>query len=229
MGKVNSSSSSRSLKGYATAISGLAAAATFAPPAEAGILHTDIPDLTMSTINELIDFDLDQSGTSPYAILNGSPTGVDFRLRSTGVTDVTTAVSFNGAQMAGYYLLKLSAGTTIDSSLPWHMGNVAYNVTYFEFFDSDAGTGWQGGAEGYIGLRIPDFLGGYNYGWALLNYDDAGNTMTLKEFAIEQTVDTAIAAGDTGTVVPEPSSLALLALGAGATCLANRRRKTTDA
>ena len=208
---------SRSWTGYATALGGLAAAGA-APSADASALYTDIADLTMSTVNEVINFDLDHSGASPYAALNAMPAGADFQLRSTGSTDVTTAIHFGGAahaQIAGYYILKLAAGATIDASLPWDAG-----TTYFEFFDTG---NWQGGADAYIGLRIQNGAN-FNYGWAHVNYDDAGNQMTLKEFAIEQVANAPFSAGDTvGLPVPEPGTALLLAIGAGGMAMRRRR------
>lgn len=212
----NNAMPSRFWSGYASALGGLAVASA-APSADASILYTDIVDLTMSTVNENINFDLDHSGAGPYAVLNGNTAGDDFQLRSTGSTDVTTALSFGSNQMAGYYLSKLSAGATIDAGQPWNGG-----VSYFEFFDTGA---WQGGADAYLGLRINSGAG-FNYGWAHVSYDDAANTMTLKEFAIEQTLNTAITAGDVGTpanATPEPSSVLLVALGLGGMALRRRR------
>lgn len=217
----NNATPTRFWSGYATALGGLAVAGA-APSADASILYTDIVDLTMSTVNDRIEFDLDHSSAGPsYATLNGAQAGADFQLRSTGSTDVTTALSFGSNQMAGYYLSKLSAGATIDASQPWNGG-----VSYFEFFDTG---NWQGGADAYLGLRVNHGVD-FNYGWAHVVYDDVANTMTLKEFAIEQTLNTAIAAGDVGTpanAAPEPGSLFLAALGLGG--LGLRRRRAAQA
>ena len=208
--------SSPSWNAYATALGGLAAVGASVPSAQAGldILYTDIPDLTMDVLTQSIQFDLDHSGTAPYAAINATPSGSDFLLDGTpGVSENVGAVGAANRTIAGYYILKLSAGATIDSSLPWTAG-----PTYFEFYDVGI---WQGGGEGYVGLRIQNGAN-FNYGWALVNYDDAGNQLTLKSFALERTINTPIVAGD-ATSVPEPSSALLLALGAGGMALRRRR------
>ena len=209
-------SSSPSWTGYATALGGLAAVGASVPSAQAGIniLYTDIPDLNMDLVTQTIQFDLDHSGAAPYAQFNVPTAGNDFRLEGSGAaTENVGAQGRANATIAGYYILKLSAGATIDSSLPWTAG-----PTYFEFYNTGI---WQGGGEGYIGLRIQTGAN-FNYGWARINYDDAGNRMTLEDFAIERTNNLAILAGDT-TSVPEPSSALLLALGAGGMALRRRR------
>ena len=210
--------SSPSWNRYATALGGLAAVGASVPSAQAGIniLYTDFPDLTMDVVTQNIQFDLDHSGAAPYATLNPSSTPLtkDFVLAWSGAaTENVGALPALNKAIAGYYILKLSAGATIDSTLPWISG-----PTYFEFYDVG---NWQGGGEGYVGLRIQTGAN-FNYGWARVNYNDPANQMTLKDFAIERTLNTPILAGDT-TSVPEPSSALLLALGAGGMALRRRR------
>jgi hypothetical protein len=74
--------------------------------------------------------------------------------------------------------------------------------------------------EGYLGVRIPaSEPGSYNYGWIRFNITASDQTsslpigVTVRGWALEQTPDTAIHAGDEGGGVPEPGSLGLLAGG----------------
>lgn len=203
---------------YATALGGIAAAGASAP-AGAAIVYTDIADITMSTVNDALYFDLDQSGAGPYAQLNGAtPAGADFFIRGTGAIDVLSMVAFNNNQTAGYYLDKLSGSGTIDASQSWWGGG----VSYFEFWNVG---NWDDGGDGYIGLRLNAGGGNFNYGWIHIDYDDANNTLVLKDFAYQTTVNTSITAGDVGTVssVPEPSTALMAAMGLGGLALRRRR------
>ncbi len=210
-----------SLTGYSTAVSGLIVTGVLSPSANAAVLHTDIPDLTANMVTESITIDLDQSGPGPYARINNYQPADDFQFRATGRDGVMTGLTYGTTQNAAYYILKLSAGATIDSSLPWHSG-----VSYFDFYNYPAPV-WNTGGEGYIGLRIRNGAD-YNYGWAHIEYSDVADTMTVREFAIEQVANAPITAGDTvGVIIPEASSALLLALGVGGTAL--RRRRSTVA
>jgi hypothetical protein len=95
------------------------------------------------------------------------------------------------------------------------------------------GTGpWAGGGNAYAPLRINAGGGNYNYGWVNINFTDNGDgssSSIITGFAFESDLNTAILAGDTGagggeggSAVPEPSSVALIALG-GLFGLAARR------
>ena len=74
----------------------------------------------------------------------------------------------------------------------------------------------------FLGLRFgsgPD----YNYGWVELSIDATGD-VTVVDGAYQTTPDTAIAAGDMGTAVPEPASLLLLASGVAGLAAYRARR-----
>jgi hypothetical protein len=112
-------------------------------------------------------------------------------------------------------LYNISAGTPIGLG-----GNFVASTTL-------SGVNWDGGGTGYVGLEFFDgpFI---HFGWAALEYVDNGGatTLTLSAFAFEDTPFLPILAGDTGassSAVPEPSSVALIALG-GLFGLAARRR-----
>jgi len=88
-----------------------------------------------------------------------------------------------------------------------------------------------GGQSGYMGIKF-DFApqgqsAEFHYGWIDFSVNEAGNELTLNSWAYEDVEGKAIAAGDTGSPVPVPGSLALLA--SGATGLAALRRRKSAA
>ncbi|BBO86543.1 hypothetical protein DSCO28_71090 [Desulfosarcina ovata subsp. sediminis] len=83
-----------------------------------------------------------------------------------------------------------------------------------------------GGQSGYIGVEFG--VNNKYYGWIEVSINAAGDTLTLHSWAYEDEAGKAIAAGDTGSPVPIPGSLALLASGA-AGLAALRRRKAAAA
>jgi hypothetical protein len=116
----------------------------------------------------------------------------------------------------------LSAGTFVDSSQNFIRTTAAPVAS---------GTGaFQVNANNYIGFRfLNEADGQLHYGWAMIALSGALNTAprSIVEMWYESVANTGIQVGDTGaTGVPEPSSAALLALGAaGLAALRRRKRK----
>jgi len=81
------------------------------------------------------------------------------------------------------------------------------------------------GFDGYIGFRfLNDNDTDFHYGYVRAQ-EVNGNGMKLGEWAYEDQINTSIAAPTTLSAIPEPSSLALLAMGAAAMGTYRRRQK----
>lgn len=88
----------------------------------------------------------------------------------------------------------------------------------------------QNSFTGYMGFRMADGNGAFNYGWLSLSIDDRGEG-SLNSFAFNESADESITAGQTRlanskpTSVSEPATLALMVLGAGAIGAIRRKKK----
>lgn len=104
----------------------------------------------------------------------------------------------------------INNGTNWMASAPFAPGaSVGSEATWNTFANFTSGN--------YVGLRVDQGNGDYNYGYVKYSFSDT--SMTLESVAFETTVNTAIV-----TPIPEPSA-ALLGLAGGAAALVGIRRR----
>ena len=193
------------------------------PAAKAQVIYTDVGGITVTAGGERVFFDLGTGGGTGSAAVSGPGFAGDdfylgFRYDNSAKPDIGKQDS-NQSLVSGSYAINNALNDSILSGT-WN-GSTYASINY----NNGNNANWAAGTSGYLGLRLDAGGGDYNYGWAQISYN-ANSSMTLHDFAYEQTVNTAILAGDMGaTAVPEPSTYAGLAgLLAGCAALFKRRR-----
>jgi hypothetical protein len=206
----------------ATAITATAAStgALFALPhhTDAAIVYSGPQDIVLG-LNQTVFLNI-KAGHELKALLNTSGGG-----------------SGAFASLRGYAPLELARTGSFAKKFALHdpigpaAGSFRTNLAILRYGWATLGAGgpWLPGESGFAGMRLA--LGGsdYDYGWIRLQVDDLNadnipDRLTVFDWAYEDTQDTPIAAGQTGSV-PEPTAAALLALaGAGAAFLRRRRQ-----
>jgi hypothetical protein len=192
-----------------------------AAPADAFILYTDPTDVTISLLapsGEFINFDPTTGSVvnGPFHFKAGDPAGTLTFFWNIIGTNAFISILVDPTGGAP----RLAAGDPVAGSW-WTAGHLVHPDPLLTF-------PWEGGGTGYLGLRYPsgyDFL----YGWVRVTYDAPANTLTLHDFALEMTPNALISAGDTGSPVPEPGTLVLLAAAGAAGMLVRRKKSKSEA
>ena len=183
------------------------------PTNDAGFLP-----VSNTSANQVIFFDLRSGKTATGTAGAAAPASAQFKLQLSTSPPCTSSqlakavnIASNGVMVSNNYAARLGAAATVG---PGGQFSASAQLGHFAIFPVPGSTGnWQSGDSGFLGLRFTTDSGTtFHYGWAEVQINANAYDATLERFAYETDADTAIV---TPAAVPEPSEIALLALGAG--------------
>lgn len=181
---------------------------------QAAPIYSGVQDIAIN-LDSTVDLDLDGDSVIDYAFRNLLDLDSGVRQLDLLASGTNEAVVFAAVPTP------LSEGVSLpgDQKFGTPTGAMVQSV-------SGGVDSWLEAPNQYLGLRF-DIAGATHYGWARLTVN-ADTTATLHDWAYESRAGRGIATGQ--TTVPEPGTLALLALGAaGVGAMRTRRKRQGEA
>jgi hypothetical protein len=176
----------------------LTAAIASTNDADAAVIYTDeTPDFA-GAVGSQYFLDLDNNGVDDFRIWhNGSS-----NMYISPLTATNEVLGSGGPTFA--YPFALTSGAVISSGAGAFFNNGFSGGFQSLNYGSCSFGNWCSVTDGYIGLRF-DISGSIHYGWVRLDVNQAGSIWSVKDYAYESNLVTAITAGDQGTVATSAS------------------------
>lgn len=177
-----------------------AAAVIAGTSAHAQYKYTNIADTTINVNNGFYNLDLDQDGNPDFTLTQYVDTG------AAGNTNIVMIQPYTGTihRIAGEkfnqynYPYNMAAATVLDGTTEFNGAGGQFTTGYLTFVvdgQSYPNSNWVGPvSDGYLGLTLWN-AGLPYYGWARLEIGDSSQSFTVKDFAVNLTVDSAIVIG----------------------------------
>lgn len=184
------------------------AAAAAAGTAQAGIVYSGPQNIAINQFNSLnLNIDGDAYGDvllKNYVFGGGNYQGATVNFAPGKMVTFTSGLN---------YVTALNAGFTVETSaLGSFTGSMAYGT-------ANPNAQFNNASGKFIGLQFPSGANNYN-AWVRVNVNNTAGSFTVVDWAYENTPGQSIVTG----VVPEPSTLGLLAAGAAGLAAMRRRR-----
>lgn len=213
MKKANSTLGKK-LKQYSALAAGMVAASGLA---NAQVVYTDVnPDKVLTGMNNILnpdtlELDLNNDGIFDYLLF--AYRGSSYTYQGIGAMMPYTAnnsnaiagsiVSLNSI-LPALFVSDLPLGKNIDDNLPFYnLADIMYDVNHIKpimaYSNIVSGTGggeWLNVSDRYIGFKFQVGIDtNFHYGWARCSVSENADTLTLKEYAYEATINTGLFAG----------------------------------
>ena len=226
MMKLNTFSNTARLRTYLSLALGAGAHSMAEHNAHAGVITSPVNETSINRLDEIfITFSngVISSGRGTGNVHPGDDLGT-----LTGSSGLSTGKTPSGQGRISYDVVNdrpstwsfvslqpLAYGTTIDANTQWGGEQTGEEGGGYVFID-------EGLSNAYYGLKFYAGEGTYNYGW--MEVSTPGYDLTFGTAAVETIANTSIGAGVVAPV-PEPSTVALLAMAGGAAALRLLRKK----
>jgi hypothetical protein len=204
----------------------VAAAAAFAPSANASVISFTPESPLVNSPANLDIFFAPTSASASFTVSSADEFAAGkFPVESNAQVAIFAAERGAGmAESAPEMVARLGSGALIGPSNSAFGFSIGYIGLLGGSNGSQVAGAWAPGDFGFVGLEFP--IGSNaepNYGWAELTILP-DYYVQLDAWGYETTPGVPIAAGATGSAIPEPGSLALLATGMAGLALYRRRR-----